>query len=170
MCSPTLPCNIISDSCGSPSGEREFSLHMPSITDSETAVVEEAAKVRQPLPKAPPRRRTQASPTPAAPTSGPTFGRTILQLCGGPNSRKLSMFNLFNAAGMGCSNYDIANGPQCDLSDNITFAQIKREVSEGDFVCRAASPECGTFSKLHNLPGPPPLTSVSGPERYGIQA
>ena len=33
----------------------------------------------------------------------------------------------------------------------------------------AASPECGTFSKLHNLPDPPPLRSVSGPDRYGFK-
>lgn len=32
-----------------------------------------------------------------------------------------------------------------------------------------ASPECGAFSRLHNLPGPPPLRSVSGPDRYAYK-
>ena len=79
------------------------------------------------------------------------------------------MFNLFKAIGMGCSNYDTANGPPCELSDNITFAQVEREVSGGEFVACTASLECGTFSKLHNLPGSPPLRSVLGPERYGFK-
>ena len=33
-------------------------------------------------------------------------------------------------------------------------------------VCIESS-DCSTFSKLHNLIGPPPLRGVSGPGRYG---
>jgi len=142
-----------------------------------------ARREKQPLPNAPLRRQRRREPSrsrvrrqpttypeaPSSASSGPALGRKVLQLCRCADNRKVSIFNFFKAIGMGCSNYDTANGPQCDLSDSITFAQAEREVSGGEFVACTASPECGTFSKLHNLPGPPPLRAVSGPERYGFK-
>ena len=71
---------------------------------------------------------------------------------------------------MGCWNYDTANGPQGDLADNIMFPQVERDTLGGEYVACATSPECGASSKLHNLPGPPPLRSVSGPDRYGYKS
>ena len=109
------------------------------------------SNLRQSLPTAPPRRSPTMTLGPTTATSGPAFGREILQLCGGPDTRTLSMFDLFSAVGMGCSKYYTANGPQCDFSDNITFAQMQREVSEGELrlappVQNAApSPNCITF-------------------------
>ena len=46
------------------------------------------------------------------------------------------MFNLFKAIGIGCMNYDTANGAQSDLSDNITFAQVERDTL-GGYLWRA---------------------------------
>ena len=75
------------------------------------------------------------------------------------------MHNLFLCRGFRCRNYDIGNGPHGDLADNIRFNTIERDTRAGEFVACTASPECGTFSRLHNLPGPPPLRAVSGPDR-----
>ena len=36
---------------------------------------------------------------------------TILILCGGPNTREHSLFNLFEVAGFECVNYDLLNVP-----------------------------------------------------------
>ena len=63
------------------------------------------------------------------------------------------MFNLLRAIGMGCSNYDTANGPQCDLSDNITFAQVEHNTLGGQYVACTASPERGTYSSSTIYPG-----------------
>ena len=93
----------------------------------------------------------------------------LLPLCGGPVARPPSMHNLFEGVGIGCRNYGTANGPHCDLANNMTFAAIERDTRAGEYVACTASPECGSFSKLHNLPGPRPLRAVSGPDRYGFQ-
>jgi len=92
----------------------------------------------------------------------------ILILCGGPNNREVSLYNLFTAAGYECVNYDRLNGQQFDLVDDVVKDEILRDIAAGEYVAAFASPECCTFSKLHNLPGPPPLRTVEGPERYGI--
>ena len=63
----------------------------------------------------------------------------------GPDKPKHSMFHLFKAIGMGCRNYDTPNGPQCDLVDNITFAQVERDTLGGEYVACTASPECWRF-------------------------
>jgi hypothetical protein len=36
-----------------------------------------------------------------------------------------------------------------------------------EYVGCVACPPCGSYSKLHSLPGPPPLRDVTGPGRYG---
>lgn len=38
--------------------------------------------------------------------------KNILLLCGGPNSRDMSLYNLLNNAGFECVNYDTVNGQQ----------------------------------------------------------
>ena len=95
--------------------------------------------------------------------------KEILLLCGGPNDRLGSLFELIVASGLDCTNFDIVNGPLYDLSDTFVFDRLERRVRAGDYAAAIASPECSPFSKLHNLPGPggPPLTTVTGPERYG---
>ena len=65
-------------------------------------------------------------------------------------------------------NYDRLNGQQFDLVDDVVKDEILRDIAAGEYVAAFASPECSTFSKLHNLPGPPPLRTVDRPERYGI--
>ena len=52
---------------------------------------------------------------------------------------------------------------------DVVKDEILRDIVAGECVAAFASPECSTFSKLHNLPGPPPLRTASGPERYGIK-
>ena len=42
--------------------------------------------------------------------SRPSRKRTILLLCGAPNSREFSLYNLLVFAGFECVNYDIENG------------------------------------------------------------
>lgn len=65
----------------------------------------------------------------------------------GGDNRNQPMIHLFEAIGMGCRNYDAANGPQCDLADNITFAQVEFDTLGGEYVACTASPECGAFSR-----------------------
>ena len=78
----------------------------------------------------------------------------ILILCGGPNDRDVSLYNLFISAGFECVNYDRLNGQQFDLVDDVVKDEILRDIAAGEYVAAFASPECSTFSKLHNLPGP----------------
>ena len=92
----------------------------------------------------------------------------ILILCGGPNVREVSLYNLFISAGFECVNYDRLNGQQFDLVDDAVKDKILHDIAAGEYAAAFASPECCSFSKLHNLPGPPPLRTVDGPERYGI--
>jgi len=80
--------------------------------------------------------------------------RKILILCGGPNDRDVSLYNLFISAGFECVNYDRLNGQQFDLVDDVVKDEILRDIAAGEYVAAFASPECSTFSKLHNLPGP----------------
>ena len=72
-------------------------------------------------------------------------------------------------AGLDCTNFDIVNDPRHDLSGTFVFGRLERRVRVGDYAAVFASPVCSLFSKLHNLlgPGGPPLTTVSGSERYG---
>ena len=94
--------------------------------------------------------------------------RKILILCGGPSDRDVSLYNLFISAGFECVNYDRLNGQQFDLVDDVVKDEILRDIAAGEYVAAFARPECSTFSKHHNFPGPPPLRAVDGPERYGI--
>ena len=67
-------------------------------------------------------------------------------------------------------NYGRLNGQQFDLVDDVVWDDIMCDIAAGEYVAAFASPECSTFSKLHNLPGPPPLRAVTGPERYGLKS
>ena len=96
--------------------------------------------------------------------------RKILLVCGGPNSREVPVYNLLVVAGFDCVNYDRLNGRKIDLVDDVVWGEILRDIAAGEYVVALASPECSTFSKLHNLPGPPPLRAVLGPERYGLNS
>ena len=87
-----------------------------------------------------------------------------------PNSRDVSLYNLLVVAGFDCTNVDRLNGQQFDLVDDVVWDDILRDIVAGEYVATFASLECSTFSKLHNLPGPPPLRAVSGPERYGLKS
>ena len=80
--------------------------------------------------------------------------RKILILCGGPNDREVSLYNLFIAAGFECVNYGRLNGQQFDLVDDVVKDEILRDIAAGEYVAAFASPECSTFSKLHNFLGP----------------
>ena len=117
---------------------------------------------RRPLPKAPPRRIT---PKPDRLTVGSATTNTkqkVLLLCGGPDTRITSITNLMATSGVTCMNFDTANGPTGDLSDGIIVDQVGRDARLGEYQACGASPECGTFSRLHNLPGPPPLRGAHG--------
>ena len=63
--------------------------------------------------------------------------------------------------------HDVQNGPTGDLTDDAIWGDLLYHVAAGDYSACIASPECSTFSKLHNLPGPPPLRDASGPGPYG---
>ena len=115
-------------------------------------------RTRPALPNAPPRR-----------TKAPRQKKVLL-LCGGPDARLNSITSLLGSAGFTCCNFDIANGPTGDLRDGVIFDPIERDVDRDEYSACGASPECGSFSKLHNLPGPPPLRAVSGIDRYGYKS
>ena len=92
----------------------------------------------------------------------------ILLLCGGPDDRPDSVYNLFTAAeGFECTNYDVANGPQFDIVDDLVWDTIYTAVTSLEYVGCVACPPCSTYSQLHSLPGPPPLRDATGPGRYG---
>ena len=81
----------------------------------------------------------------------------ILLLCGGPDDREDSLTNLFRASGLECTNYDLTNGPQFDIVDDSVWDKLYTEASSMEYVGCMAGPPCGPMSKLHSLPGPPPL-------------
>ena len=64
-------------------------------------------------------------------------------------------------------NYDVANGAQFDIVDDTVWDRLLAEVSALEYVACIASPPCNTYSRLHSLPGPPPLRDVEGSGRYG---
>ena len=104
----------------------------------------------------------------AGPHVPPRAKLKILILCGGPNSRENSLFQLFNeSAVFECVNYDLRNGQQFDLTDDAVHDPLANSVAEGEYVACFACPDCSTFSKLHSLPGPPPYRDVEGRGRYG---
>ena len=92
----------------------------------------------------------------------------ILLLCGGSDDRPDSLSNLFKTvAGFEPTNYDTANGPQFDIVDDSVWDKLHSESTSLEYVGCVACPPCGPMSKLHSLPGPPPLFDVKGPGRYG---
>ena len=92
----------------------------------------------------------------------------ILLLCGGSDDRPDSLSNLFKTvANFEPTNYDTANGPQFDIVDDSVWDTLHAEASTMEYVGCVACPPCGPMSKLHSLPGPPPLFDVKGPGRYG---
>jgi hypothetical protein len=106
---------------------------------------------------------------PSIPWRPDTF--RILLLCGGPDERPDSLYNLFSALdGFECTNYDIANGAQFDIVDDVVWDTIYTAVTSLEYAACVACPPCSTFSQLHSLPGPPPLRDATGPGRYGRTA
>ena len=98
----------------------------------------------------------------------PNDTQRILLLCGGLDERADSLSNLFKKyAGFEATNYDTANGPQFDIVDDTVWDTIHAESSAMEYVGCVACPPCGPMSRLHSLPGPPPLFDVKGPGRYG---
>ena len=58
----------------------------------------------------------------------------ILLLCGGPDDRPDSLFNLFTAVeGFECINYDVANGPQFDIVDDLVWDTIYTAVTSLEY-------------------------------------
>lgn len=66
--------------------------------------------------------------------------RKILFLCGGPNSREVSLYNLLVAAGFDCLNYVRLNGQEFDLVDDVVWGEILRDITAGEYVAAFASP------------------------------
>jgi hypothetical protein len=79
------------------------------------------------------------------------------------------LYNLFIAAGFECVNYDRLNGQQFDLVDDAVKDEILHDIAAGEYVAAFASPECSTFTKLHNLPGPHPSERWTGPKDMALQ-
>ena len=78
------------------------------------------------------------------------------------------MHKLLSEQGLKCHNYDLKDGAHCDLTDDAVWDPILRDTAAGEYGACFASPECTTFSQLHNKPGgPPPLRDATGPGRYG---
>ena len=59
----------------------------------------------------------------------------ILVLCGGPNGREVSIYNLFVSTGFECVNYDRLNGQQFDLVDDVAKDEIMHDIAAGEYVC-----------------------------------
>ena len=79
----------------------------------------------------------------------------ILLLCGGLDDRPNSLSNLFKTMGsFECTNYDIANGPQFDIVDDSVWDTLYSEATSMEYAGCVACPPCGSYSKLHSLPGP----------------
>jgi hypothetical protein len=102
-----------------------------------------------------------------SPRISKSIRRRILLLCAGPDDRFDGLIQLLKNAGYEPDNYDTANGAQFDLVDDAISDPIAARVAGGEYVAAFASPDCSTYSKLHNLPGPPPLRDAEGVGRYG---
>lgn len=77
-----------------------------------------------------------------------------------------SLFQLLNVAGFECFDYGVLNGSLFDLAGDAVWDKLSYDVAAGEFAAAVASPDCSAFSKLHDLPGPPPLRDASGQGRY----
>lgn len=60
------------------------------------------------------------------------------------------MHQLFAEQGLECRNYDLKDGAHCDRTDDAVWDPILRDSAAGEYRACFASPECGTFSQLHN--------------------
>ena len=74
--------------------------------------------------------------------------RTILLLCGGPNKRDSSLFNLFLIAGFECVNYDIENGSQFDLVDDAVWEPLLRSIAAGEYAASCLSYVCDLLQAI----------------------
>ena len=88
----------------------------------------------------------------------------VLLLCGGLDDRPNSLSNLFKTMGsFECTNYDTANGPQFDIVDDSVWDTLYSEATSMEYAGCVACPPCGSYSKLHSLPGPPTSSRRVGP-------
>ena len=88
-------------------------------------------------------------------------------MCAGPDDRLDGLTQMIKASGFDCENYNTANGAHLDFTDDSVSDPLAARVAGGEFAAAFASPDCSTYSKLHNLPGPPPLRDAEGKGRYG---
>ena len=63
----------------------------------------------------------------------------------------------------------MVNGVEFDIADDFVWGQILGKLEAGHFAALVASPPCGSFSRVRQVPGGPPvLRGVDGPCRYGL--
>ena len=85
----------------------------------------------------------------------------------GPQNGEDSWSNLFRVAGFECVSYGLRNGQHFDLVDDSVWDPLWAAVVAREYAAGFACPDCASFSKLHYLPGPPPLRDAVGRGRYG---
>ena len=92
-----------------------------------------------------------------------------LLLCSGPRDIPGNLQSALQNLGINVDAYGVMDGPAGDISDDAIWDDIIRSISCGKYIAMVGAPPCGSFSRLRNIPGGPPLLrSPSGPGRYGL--
>ena len=110
-----------------------------------------------------------AAPVAMEPTRRTAKG-SILLLFSGLHGIEGSLKQQFESGGFIVVDFDIANGPHCNIADDFIWDPLLTRIEAGEFSALIAAPPCGTFSRVRRLPGgPPPLRGRVGADRYGLK-
>lgn len=102
--------------------------------------------------------------------SVPAPAHRALLLCAGPEGNTDNLHSFLAKAGFSVDAFDVLDGSQCDITDDAVWDPIHAKLNVGLYMAVFASPPCGSFSMLRDLPGGPPmLSSVQGAGRYGLR-
>ena len=105
---------------------------------------------------------------------GQTFPQTkiinnILLLFFGPRNAPDSLKEELDGSGLQVEDYDLVNGVEFDIADDVVWGQILGQLEAGHFAALVASPPCGSCSRVRQVPGGPPVfRGIDGPCRYGL--
>ena len=86
-------------------------------------------------------------------TARSTASGTVLLLFSGKHGTEGSLRQQFVSGGFKVVDFDIANGPHCNIADDFIWDPLLKRIEANEFIAMVAAPPCGTFSRVRNLPG-----------------
>ena len=93
----------------------------------------------------------------------------VLLLRCGSDGNADSLRNTLASDDLNCTNFDVLDGPQFDLADDINFDQLMYDVAAGEYAACFARPDMSSFSRHRSKTGNVPYRKVEGGDRYGCR-